>query len=66
MYGSISYNDRYEIKKVSAQCWLCGLTIEIRKGIPAYCSACLQENPIELAKYRKYLKGTQIAEVFYE
>jgi len=66
MYGSINFDDKYEIKLITTQCWLCGLTIEIRKGIPSYCSACLQENPKELSAYRKYLKGTQIADLFYE
>ena len=65
-YGSIHYNETYELKKIATSCWLCGLSITIRRGIPAYCSACLQEHPKELEKYRKYLKGTQIADLFYE
>lgn len=66
MYGSISYNDRYELKLISTNCNICGLSIEIREGRPANCSACLQENPKLLEQHRKYLKGTPIAELFYE
>ena len=66
MYGSISYNDKYELKVFDTNCISCGLSIEFREGLPAYCPACLQEYPVLLAKYRKYLKGTQIAELFYE
>tara|TARA_X000000950_G_scaffold147462_1_gene182009 strand:+ start:248 stop:448 length:201 start_codon:yes stop_codon:yes gene_type:complete len=66
MYGAIDSNEQYELKLVETHCWLCGLSIEIRKGIPAYCSACLQEYPALLEKYRRYLKGTQIADLFYE
>ena len=66
MYGSISYNDKYELKVFDTNCISCGLSMEIREGLPAYCPACSQEYPVLLAKYRKYLKGTQIAELFYE
>ena len=66
MYGSISYNDKYELKVFDTNCISCGLSMEIRQGLPAYCPACLQEYPVLLAKYRKYLKGTQIADLFYE
>ena len=45
---------------------LCNFRIEIRKGLPSYCSSCLRDNPQQLAQYRKYLKGTPIAELFYE
>jgi len=45
MYGAIDSNDQYELKIIQTQCWLCGLSIEVRRGIPAYCSACLQDNP---------------------
>jgi hypothetical protein len=38
----------------------------IREGLPAYCPACLREYPALLEKYRRYLKGTQIADLFYE
>ena len=48
MYGAIESNEQYELKLIETQCWLCGLSIEIRRGIPAYCSACLQDNPREL------------------
>lgn len=66
MYGSISYNDRYELKLISTNCNICGLSIEIREGRPANCSACLQEYPKELTAYRKFLKGTQISDLFFE
>ena len=66
MYGSISYNHKYELKVFDTNCISCGLSMEIREGLPAYCPACLQEYPVLLAKYRKYLKGTHIAELFYE
>ena len=66
MYGAIDSNDQYELKMIQTQSWLCGLSIEVRRGIPAYCSACLQDNPKELETYRKYLKGTNIAELFAE
>ena len=66
MYGSIAYNEKYELKIIDTNCVSCGLSMEIRKGLPAYCPACLQEYPVLLAKYRKYLKGTQIADLFYE
>ena len=66
MYGAINSNEQYELKLIRTHCWLCGLSIEIRKGIPAYCSACLQDNPKELETYRKYLKGTNIAELLAE
>ena len=61
MYGSIAYNEKYELKIIDTNCVSCGLSMEIRKGLPAYCPACLQEYPALLEHYRKYLKGTQIA-----
>ncbi len=66
MYGSIAYNEKYELKIIETNCVSCGLSMEIRKGLPAYCPACLREYPALLEKYRRYLKGTQIAELFYE
>ena len=66
MYGSINYDNKYELKIIETRWLLCNFRIEIRKGLPSYCSACLRENPQQLAQYRKYLKGTPIAELFYE
>ena len=66
MYGSIAYNEKYELKIIETNCVSCGLSMEIRKGRPAYCPACLREYPALLEKYRRYLKGTQIADLFYE
>ena len=66
MYGSIAYNEKYELKIIETNCVSCGLSMEIRKGLPAYCPTCLREYPALLEKYRRYLKGTQIADLFYE
>ena len=66
MYGSIAYNDKYELKVFETKCISCNLSMEIREGLPAYCPACLREYPALLQKYRKYLKGTQIAELWFE
>ena len=66
MYGSIAYNDKYELKVFETKCISCNLSMEIREGLPAYCPACLREYPALLEKYRRYLKGTQIADFFYE
>jgi len=56
MYGSIAYNEKYELKIIDTNCVSCGLSMEIRKGLPAYCPACLQEYPALLEHYRKYLQ----------
>ena len=56
MYGAIDSNDQYELKMIQTQCWLCGLSIEVWRGIHAYCSACLQDNPKELETYKNILK----------
>jgi len=61
MYGSINYDNKYELPIIETRCLLCNFKIEIRKGLPSYCSACLREKPQQLAQYRKYLKGTPIA-----
>ena len=66
MYGALNQNSENELPLIKTHCWLCGLNVEIRKGLPAYCSACLMENPKELEQYRKYLKGTPIADLFFE
>ena len=66
MYGSKNYDNKYELKIIETRCILCNFRIEIRKGLPSHCSACLRENPQQLAQYRKYLKGTPIADLFYE
>lgn len=66
MYCSIQYDNKYEIPLVETRCILCNFRIEIRKGLPSYCSSCLKENPEHLAQYRKHLKGNPIAELFYE
>ena len=66
MYGSIAYNGKYELKIIETNCVSWGLSMEIRKGLPAYCPTCLREYPALLEKYRRYLKGTQIADLFYE
>jgi len=66
MYGALNQNNEYELPLINTHSWLGGLGIEKRKGSPAYCSACLMENPNELEKYRKYLKGTPIADLFFE
>ena len=66
MYGSINYDNKYELKVIETNCSSCGLSMELREGLPAYCPACLREYPVLLEKYRKYLKGTQIADLFYE
>ena len=58
MYGSIAYNDKYELKVFETKCISCNLSMEIREGLPAYCPACLREYPALLEKYRRYLKGT--------
>ena len=62
MYSSINYDNKYELPIIETRCLLYNFKIEIRKGLPSYCSACLRENPQQLAQYRKYLKGTPIVE----
>ena len=66
MYGSINYDNKYELKIIETGCSSCGLSMELREGLPTYCPACLLEYPALLEHYRKYLKGTQIADLFYE
>ena len=66
MYGSINYDNKYELKIIETGCSSSGLSMELREGLPAYCPACLREYPALLEHYRKYLKGTQIADLFYE
>ena len=66
MYGSINYDNKYELKIIETGCSSCGLSMELREELPAYCPACLREYPELLKHYRKYLKGTQIADLFYE
>lgn len=45
MYGSINYDNKYELKVIETNCSSCGLSMELREGLPAYCPACLREYP---------------------
>jgi len=56
MYGSINYDNKYELKIIKTGCSSCGLSMELREGLPAYCPACLREYPELLKHYRKYLE----------
>ena len=42
MYGSINYDNKYELKVIETNCSSCGLSIELREGLPAYCPACFR------------------------
>ena len=66
MYSSINYDNKYELKVIETNCSSCGLSMVLREGLPAYCPACLREFPVLLEKFWKYLKGTQIDDLFYE
>ena len=34
MYGSISYDNKYELKVIETNCTSCGLSMELREGLP--------------------------------